>query len=396
MHVLIVGAGLGGLCLSQCLRKQGISFEVFERDENEDSRPQGWAIAIHTILDDLAASFPSDMPDLKSSTNHLAPLNLPVQLSLYYPGREGRLGMQDSPEMPIIRAERRRLRNWLATNIPVQWGKHVTSIQYDEEGASVFFKDGTSAKGDILVGADGINSVVREQLLKRPGSELLKLVPLANIVGELDLSGEAFKRQLELGHSAYIFLGPDMSFWNFGGVHHVYPDGVSGHHYWMFMQPDPNVEHDSHWLHKATQQEKLDYVLQHVAQVPPKFQEIFKLTPVDRIKKDLHIWRDLELSELPAGRIVLMGDAAHAMTPFRGEGGFHTFIDAMKLSKILGELDIRNSVAVEAAMSQYNAEMLARGSEAVRNSRNVHSANQTGNYIAKPLPPAEIKLESIY
>lgn len=38
--------------------------------------------------------FPSDMPDLKSSTNHLAPLNLPAQLSLYYPGREGRLGIQ--------------------------------------------------------------------------------------------------------------------------------------------------------------------------------------------------------------------------------------------------------------------------------------------------------------
>lgn len=48
MHILIAGAGLGGLCLAQCLRKQGISFEVFERDENEHSRPQGWAIALHT------------------------------------------------------------------------------------------------------------------------------------------------------------------------------------------------------------------------------------------------------------------------------------------------------------------------------------------------------------
>ena len=48
MHVLIVGGGLGGLGLAQSLRKQGISFEVFERDENADSRFQGWAIGLHT------------------------------------------------------------------------------------------------------------------------------------------------------------------------------------------------------------------------------------------------------------------------------------------------------------------------------------------------------------
>ncbi len=61
--------------------------------------------------------------------------------------------------MPFVRAERHRLRNWLATNIPIQWGKRVKRIEHDDEGASVYFEDGTSAKGDILVGADGINSI---------------------------------------------------------------------------------------------------------------------------------------------------------------------------------------------------------------------------------------------
>ena len=63
--------------------------------------------------------------------------------------------------MPIIRAERRRLRDWLATNIPVQWGRRVMRIEQDNDGVSVFFENGASAKGDILVGADGINSVGR-------------------------------------------------------------------------------------------------------------------------------------------------------------------------------------------------------------------------------------------
>lgn len=48
MHVLIVGGGLGGLALAQCLRKQGISFEIFERDADEHARFQGWAIALHS------------------------------------------------------------------------------------------------------------------------------------------------------------------------------------------------------------------------------------------------------------------------------------------------------------------------------------------------------------
>ena len=48
MHVLIAGAGLGGLTLAQTLRKQGISYEIFERDTGKDSRFQGWAIALHT------------------------------------------------------------------------------------------------------------------------------------------------------------------------------------------------------------------------------------------------------------------------------------------------------------------------------------------------------------
>ena len=46
--MLIVGAGIGGLTLAQSLRKQGISFEIFERDVDKNARFQGWAIALHT------------------------------------------------------------------------------------------------------------------------------------------------------------------------------------------------------------------------------------------------------------------------------------------------------------------------------------------------------------
>lgn len=47
-HVLIVGGGLGGLLLAQTLRKNKISFEIFERDQSDNIRVQGWAIGLHT------------------------------------------------------------------------------------------------------------------------------------------------------------------------------------------------------------------------------------------------------------------------------------------------------------------------------------------------------------
>ena len=46
-HVLILGAGLGGLCLAQSLRKKGVPFQIFERDRDIHARFQGWAIALH-------------------------------------------------------------------------------------------------------------------------------------------------------------------------------------------------------------------------------------------------------------------------------------------------------------------------------------------------------------
>lgn len=247
-------------------------------------------------------------------------------------------------------------------------------------------------------------NAVREHLLQKPSDEVLKLVPLTAIVGELDLHGEAFKRQLTLGHSAHIFVSPDLGFWNFGGLHHVYPDGVSGRHYWMYMEPDAHVAEPTHWLQTATQEQKLAYVLEKVAKLPPKFREIFEATPAAGIKAEPHIWRDLELEaeSVPAGRVILMGDAAHAMTPFRGEGGYHTFIDALHLSRMLGSLDVGDIEAVKAAVAEYNAEMLERGVEAVRNSRNDQQARNTSRKSkvvsamqeAKPLPEVEIVLET--
>ena len=63
--------------------------------------------------------------------------------------------VEDTPETPCVRVNRQRLFKVLSTNIPIQWGKQAVRVEESEENVTVFFADGTSASGDLLIGVDG-------------------------------------------------------------------------------------------------------------------------------------------------------------------------------------------------------------------------------------------------
>ena len=92
------------------------------------------------------------MPPLETSCS-LLPLPLPSQIVFYFGGK--RVGVEDTPTTPCVRANRVRLREILSTNVPVRWGKKAARVGQDDEAVTVWFEDGTSARGDVLVGADG-------------------------------------------------------------------------------------------------------------------------------------------------------------------------------------------------------------------------------------------------
>jgi 2-polyprenyl-6-methoxyphenol hydroxylase-like FAD-dependent oxidoreductase len=229
---------------------------------------------------------------------------------------EPRYGVQDSGNKAIIRSNRQRLRAWLATNIPIHFNKAATTLEEGADGITVHFKDGTSAKGDIVVGADGVSSAVRQFLVS---PDPVTVLPIATVVGEGVLSGRDFERQLELGYSGYVASDAsskgDGRGQMFVGLNSVNEDGKSGNYYWSMTYFDPSASTLPHWTSSASRERKYELALEKTSHLLPEFREIIEKTGLEGISDSSLCFRELEIKSLPVGKVTLLGDAAHCMTP---------------------------------------------------------------------------------
>ncbi|KAI0896820.1 FAD/NAD(P)-binding domain-containing protein [Annulohypoxylon nitens] len=368
--VLIVGAGLGGLTLAQVLRKNGIPFEIFERDEHEVARAQGWSLTMHSVLDELFKAFPDDMPNFRDTVHHLNPLNLETQVVFYF--HNDRLGTECSPSTPTLRANRLLLRKWLSTHINVQYGRVASQVGRVGDKMVVTFKNGTTATGDLVVGADGANSIVREHVLGKPNKEVLRNVPISSITGEITLSGELFARQLEIAHSMAIIPITTGDMWNnlFMGLTKVAPDGQSGEFFWVVSWHDPLAQQTGRvTVSTLSRDERLELAKKMTSHMDPKFRRVIEETTAAGIRDIGWVPTDCHLDEIPLGRATLLGDAVHLMMPYKAEGGIHAMRDALHLGKLLSELESSDDAALNRLLTTFYGEMLPRGAEAVELSR---------------------------
>ncbi|KAI0145111.1 putative monooxygenase [Xylariaceae sp. FL1272] len=368
--VLISGAGIGGLALAQALRKKGISYEIFERDASVRERRPGWVLGMHHMLDDLKDSIPDDMPPLSSISN-LGPLtkDYAPEFVYYNPAMnfKGKIGVRDDGTGWIVRTSRGALIEWLGLHIPIQYDKQVVKVEEIGERVRVYFQDGKWAEGDILVGAEGSQSATRKHIMS---PDPIRRTTMAMVGGEKTLSGNDMTEQLELGHSLYVVdmhsvVGETMIL--LVSLAEINPDGKSGRWFYALIWPDESAAKGNHWYETAPDQERYDFVREKTKNLAAKCRYANDRTVVDdsTLNEPLRLYT-LIMDSMPTGRITLLGDAAHAMPPFRGEGAYHAITDALNLARAIDKVDKDDVESITAVFGPYQEEMLTRGAVAAK------------------------------
>jgi 2-polyprenyl-6-methoxyphenol hydroxylase-like FAD-dependent oxidoreductase len=274
----------------------------------------------------------------------------------------------------IIRAGREALRAylWRANGVPVTPNKHFARYIEDENGVTALFTDGSSSRGSLLVGADGLHSHVRKQLLGTSAQKPVQsqYVP---IFGELDLPREQFEPLRRIANAAVLTSAPDLR--QQIGMLSMEKDGSKAHYFWALMlrRDDPMALAD--WVGKATSQELYDFAVESSQHLHPTLKGFIKYGGPEAMIHPQPKFQELTPPEtLPEGRVTILGDAAHAMIPLRGAGANTAILDACDLGKLLikARAEAREPTSV---LAPYMAKMIPRGREAVLASRAAGNAD---------------------
>lgn len=155
----------------------------------------------------------------------------------------------------------------------------------------------------------------------------------------------------------WMMMSPDTV--SFCGFLQFDPETQRATYYWFFMWSSTTDD-----MLTASPAEQLAFVHERTTTMHPSLRKIFELTQVSGMFPAFPI-RDLIVPPTHGEKVVLLGDAAHPMTFFRGEGANQAMMDATRLAE---ELDAAGG-DVKAALGAYEREMVERGTKAVEVSR---------------------------
>ena len=397
LHVLIIGAGTGGLCLAHGLKRAGISVAVYERDRTRTDGLHGYRVGIDPDGSRaLHACLPPELYDTFVATCARPPRYFNMLTEQF---REF-LALEVPPSTDPIDSEksvsRMTLRQILLTGVEdlVHFDKAFTRYEQGADGrVTAHFADGTSATGDLLVAADGSNSRVRRQYLPEARLEdsgilaIAAKLPLTPETGAL-LPPKVFNGiSLVFAPKGYSCILHVMEFkWkgdrglkagiggNDAALISRWPgllyDNTADYINWGFSASARYFPPD---VMQRPADELIRLTLEMTPGWHPHLRELFRRT--DRSTCfPLNIRTSVPVPAWQPSAVTLLGDAIHTMTPGRGVGANTALRDA--------DLLRRNLIAVRdgrqpllAAVGDYEAKMRVYGFDAVLKSREQMDGN---------------------
>jgi 2-polyprenyl-6-methoxyphenol hydroxylase-like FAD-dependent oxidoreductase len=337
-HAIIIGAGIAGCALALLLKRAGIEstlYEAYTRDQAWQGIGGGLQIASNgmSVLAELGLAHKLSTCGVVGSEfafhNQHGKLLVAVPLD---PHKE-----LDQPAVLMTRAAIHEVLMEAVEQegIRIEFGKRLADLTgFDEEDDEVtaVFDDGTSARGDLVVGADGVRSHTRSIILGDHD-------PKPHFVGLMTSGGfvqsDAFVGLPESQQGTIHFLfGPTGGSFGYCRAKGDEPRLVM---WWRNM----NVEDHPEWAGRAPTKEELQAIDEEelkaqILDIPGGWSPLARQLVADTE----HILRGTvhDVNSLPRwfeGRAVLVGDAAHAVSPHAGQGASMALEDAMYLAKTL-------------------------------------------------------------
>lgn len=367
-RILIVGAGVGGLTLAHALRGAGFDVAVYERDPSARIRTQGYRIHIDGDGNEaLAACLPAEVLDLVvrgSGRNG--------DRVAGYTHRLQELFAQTFPlsgDDQITNVDRQVFRQGLLTGLDdvIHFGRPVAGFERLDSGrVAATFEDGDRTEGDLLVGADGVHSVVRRQLL--PHATVNDL-GVRCLYGRMPLTEETAGLVPDDFDRGFSWAADDTGYGaGFAPVRFRTPQpGASDYLMTVLTATPRRLGLADEELYRLPAPELWKLTVEATADWHPTVREIFAhADPASFFPITIRAGRRVDAwdSAYDPGNVTLLGDAIHTMPPTGGVGANTALWDASTLTRELVSAG-RGDQTLLGAVRAYEAAMLPHGFDIV-------------------------------
>jgi len=356
--IAIVGGGPGGLTLARLLQINGADVNVYERDLNKDVRVQGATLDLHEnsglkalrkagLMDKFKENYRPDADKMRITDSNAI---------IYYDhhNEDDNRDFGHSYYRPEI--DRGPLRNILLESLEtgtVVWNSHLHSIKQDDSKWKLEFKNGTSATANIVIGADGANSKVRPFI-----------TPIrAFYTGITGIEGNVYDTSIATPNVHALLKGGKIFAFGHSNSLITSSKGDGSLSFYISFRTHEN------WVRECgTDFQNKEQVFAWFKKDFPEWSgvwyELFEQAEMPFVARPIYCM-PLDQTWKPLANLTMLGDAAHLMPPFAGEGVNMAMLDALELSECLCSDQFQDIIP---AIAAYETQMRNRGAEAAKRS----------------------------